>query len=98
MLRATFLSVFQQRAILLIRDNGRITIPLIDTHTFAQQYIGRLAQLVTTSLSVQTVWNSLPGPVKADRCNVSSDSKLCCLKSVSLQSYTYFSVAQAQSC
>ena len=50
-----------------------------------------------TLLSMPAVWDSLPGPVKADtvspRCDVSSDSKLCSPKSVS---YTDFSVAQAQ--
>ena len=37
MLRVTFLSVFQQRAISYTTDNDRInrTIPLYDTHVFA---------------------------------------------------------------
>ena len=36
MLRVTFLSVFQRRALSYTRDNDHITILLIDTHTFPE--------------------------------------------------------------
>ena len=47
--------------------------------TWNDQYAGRLAQLLGTSLSVQKVWGSIPGPVKSGtvspngRCDVSSE-------------------------
>ena len=102
MLRATFLSVFQQRAIPYTTDNDRINriVPLIDTRFC----LARLVAYRPVSSDINDIvigasdlgfvaWAGQSGQCR-HRCDVSSNSKLCCPKFVS---YTYVGVAQAQS-